>query len=228
MQRDENPTRFLPLAFVTVIFSYFFLDEKIALSVKKLWMADKRLNVLSAGLPDMLSLFVLGVTVAAWTIYLSRTRKDIHDSFSRFSLFVATSLPFAFIGKTVLKILIGRITTRYWLVCPGAEEFLWFHGVGNYGGFPSGHMAVFATLAAAVWRFFPRWRVACYGFLSVLALALIATGYHFLSDVIAGSCLGLIVDHPAARRVFERLEAIGDRDILTWCFSAIGRKSANK
>ena len=54
-------------------------------------------------------------------------------------------------------------------------------------------MAVFTALIIALWRFYPRYRPAYAGFLSVLALALIVTDYHFLSDVIAGAYLGLIV-----------------------------------
>ena len=54
-------------------------------------------------------------------------------------------------------------------------------------------MAVFTALVIALCRFYPRYRPAFIGFLSVLALALIATDYHFLSDIIGGAYLGWMV-----------------------------------
>ena len=70
----------------------------------------------------------------------------------------------------------------------------WFHGGGDYSGFPSGHMAVFTCLALGLRRFYPRYRYAYLAFLFSLAAALIATEYHFLGDVIGGAYLGWIVD----------------------------------
>ena len=60
-------------------------------------------------------------------------------------------------------------------------------------GFPSGHMAVFTTLAVACWLFFPKVRAACLAGIAALGVALIATGQHFLSDLIAGGYIGWVV-----------------------------------
>jgi membrane-associated phospholipid phosphatase len=54
-------------------------------------------------------------------------------------------------------------------------------------------MAVFTVLAAALWRFYPRYKFLYLLLVLVLAIALITTNYHFLSDVIAGAYLGVIV-----------------------------------
>ncbi len=78
-------------------------------------------------------------------------------------------------------------------ITPASKEFRWLHGAGTYNGFPSGHMAVFTVLVIALCRFYPQYRSAFLGFLSVLALALIATDYHFRSDIIGGVYLGWIV-----------------------------------
>jgi membrane-associated phospholipid phosphatase len=63
-------------------------------------------------------------------------------------------------------------------------------------------MAVFTPIALALWRFQPRLRVAYVGFLLLLGFALVATGYHFLSDVVAGACLGWLIDLAANRILF--------------------------
>jgi membrane-associated phospholipid phosphatase len=53
-------------------------------------------------------------------------------------------------------------------------------------------MTFFAAFSAAVWVFYPRYRTISIGLMLVLALALVITDYHFLSDVIAGAYLGWV------------------------------------
>ncbi len=120
-------------------------------------------------------------------------RKGIYNKHARFFLVIATAVPLAFVLKSVLKLAIGRVNPRFWLHHPNVKEFHWFHGVGHFSAFPSGHMTVFSVLMIALWRFYPRYRLAYCGFLWVLALALIATDYHYLSDIIAGASLGSLV-----------------------------------
>ena len=54
-------------------------------------------------------------------------------------------------------------------------------------------MAVFTTLAVACRLFFPKARAACLAGIVALGVALIATGQHFLSDLIAGGYIGWVV-----------------------------------
>lgn len=54
-------------------------------------------------------------------------------------------------------------------------------------------MAVFAALTTTLSKYYPRYRFVFLGVLPLLAMALIVTYYHFLSDVIAGACLGMLV-----------------------------------
>jgi membrane-associated phospholipid phosphatase len=117
------------------------------------------------------------------------------------------AVPAAYVVKSFLKYVFGRTTTRYWLLKPDLYGFHWFHGGGFYAGFPSGHMAVFTALTASLWRLYPHYRAICAIFLLILAFPLIETNYHFLSDVIAGAYLGVIVEactykvlKPAANR----------------------------
>jgi membrane-associated phospholipid phosphatase len=104
------------------------------------------------------------------------------------------TVPASYIVKSALKYIFGRTTTREWLHKPELYGFHWFQGVGSYAGFPSGHMAVFTAFSASLWRFYPRYRVIYVMMLLSLAVALIATNYHFLSDVIVGAYLGVIIE----------------------------------
>ncbi len=186
------------LGIVLVLGSYFFLDKPIALFVKNRLMLGFAPSLFAANIPDFLFFLVCAVTGIAWAAYLYDERKGIYNVHRRFFLLIAHSVPLSFLVKIILKFLIGRIDTRIWIYNPGLAEFHWFRGVNGYTGFPSGHMAVFTVLAVAVATYYPRSRPACTVILLVLATALIATNHHFLSDVIAGVCLGWLV-HLAAR-----------------------------
>jgi membrane-associated phospholipid phosphatase len=107
---------------------------------------------------------------------------------------LAITAPVSFIAKTYFKYVFGRITTREWLLAPSDLGFHWFSGLERFSGFPSGHMAVFTALIAVLWRLQPRFRPTYLVVLMLLAMALIATNYHFFSDVIAGAYLGLLVE----------------------------------
>jgi membrane-associated phospholipid phosphatase len=185
----------LLLFVLLVLCSYFFLDTRTALFVNRIWMSHARLAVFSANIPDFLFPIVCLITAIAWTAYFYLTHKGIYDIHTRFFQLIAITIPITFVLKASLKHVVGRIDTRFWLRHPGFKEFHWFHGGGNYTSFPSGHMAVFMALVIALWMFYPRYQTAYFGFLSVLALALIITNYHFISDVVAGAYLGFLVNY---------------------------------
>jgi membrane-associated phospholipid phosphatase len=183
------------LVVLLVLCSYYFLDARIALFVKKVLMSNARLSLFSANIPDLLFPLVCLITGIAWAAYFYLVHKGIYNTDTRFFQLVATTIPLTFVLKFIMKYIVGRIDTRFWLLHPRYKEFRWLHGGGNYSSFPSGHMAVFTAFIIALTIFYPRYRSACFGFLSVLALALIVTDYHFLSDVIAGAYLGFIVNY---------------------------------
>jgi PAP2 superfamily len=60
-------------------------------------------------------------------------------------------------------------------------------------------MAVFSVVVFALWLYYPRYRLSTGVFLLGLALALISTDYHFVSDMIAGVYLGWVVHYCTLR-----------------------------
>ncbi|HTP64253.1 MAG TPA: phosphatase PAP2 family protein [Geobacteraceae bacterium] len=152
------------------------------------------LHRLSNDIPDTLLLIVCIITVFASVCYMTRRKTGIFDNKTLLFRLIMYAVPVAYLVKTLLKYVFGRITTREWLIRPDLYGFHWFRGVGYYGGFPSGHMMVFTALAMILWRFYPMYRVAYASFLTVLGFSLVATDYHFLSDVIAGAYCGAIVE----------------------------------
>jgi membrane-associated phospholipid phosphatase len=170
-----------------------FLDHPLALFMYKTILSNRNIAIVNANIPDILLPFVCVVSTAAWTLYFMDKRKGIRTQRTLMSKLIGISLPLSFLAKDALKFAFGRINTRYWLYNPDQPEFRLLSGSEYYHGFPSGHMAVFSALLIAMSLYYPRYRGVTTGLLVALSAALIATNYHFLSDVIAGYFLGLAV-----------------------------------
>lgn len=85
--------------------------------------------------------------------------------------------------------------------------------------FPSGHTAVTTAFLGIFWRLYPKSRPVCAAAIIVLAFALMAARWHFLSDIVAGVFVGtgtaalLLTLWPAERRLGET-DIVGTRPSL--------------
>ena len=181
------------LAFGGVFLGIMFLDGGIALWVMELLKLSPVVYRTTATIPDLLLLLVGSGTAAMWTVYCYLVTRGVENSQTRFLKLAATVLPISYLLKSFLQFAFGRINTRAWLLVSGPIDFRLFHGSGERGGFPSGHMTVFTAFFAAVWCCYPRYRTLSASLLLILGVALIVTDYHFLSDVIAGAYAGLLL-----------------------------------
>lgn len=181
-----------PLVVLAVLVSLRFLDAWIALGAMELLKSSDLLQISTSDIPDVLFLLVCFGSGLLWGNYLILRNKGIINEQTRFFQLAGSAVPLAYFLKWIFKYVFGRINTRAWLANQVSADFHWFHGGGEYSSFPSGHMTVFSAFFAAIWFFYPRYRSISIGLGLVLAVALVATDYHFLSDVIAGAYLGLI------------------------------------
>ena len=110
-------------------------------------------------------------------------------------------------AETILQNTFGRSSTKMWLLYHQPPQFYWFQSHDGYGCFPSGHMTVFTALLMLLGGLYPRLRWLWILALCALALALIATDYHFLSDVIAGAYLGMIVVYFVNKKLTTALDS---------------------
>jgi membrane-associated phospholipid phosphatase len=99
--------------------------------------------------------------------------------------------------KDQLKFAFGRTWPDTW--GPGIVSFLrdnaygfhFFRSGKSFESFPSGHAAVAAAVLSVVWILFPKRRVICAIGVVAVDIGLVALNVHFLSDVVAGTFLGL-------------------------------------
>lgn len=217
---------------VLVILSILFFDQPVALyayhSDRVRTVIHMLLGMLTGStnsnneIPDFLTPMTLVITIVSWTGYWVRTHRGHFDRHTYFFKMVGTTVPFAFLSKTIIKFVFGRINTRVWVSDPTlGNNFHWFDGGGSYNGFPSGHMAVLAPLLIALWHFYPSLRPLWGAALGSLAIALVLTDYHFISDVIAGAYLGLLVYCLSLKRQVPNTLSCSD---AIWSKRPISRK----
>ena len=182
------------IVLLAILVSIKFLDAEIALRILKFLLSFRTLHKLTQNIPDILA-FLVGVgTILMWIIYFFRIHKKIIDTETKFLKLAATTLPVTYVLKTLLQFSFGRTNPRDWLLENQPLVFNWFHKLGN-GSFPSGHMTVFAAFGSAVFIFYPQYRRIVLILLLLLGFALIITDYHYLSDIIAGTYLGISITY---------------------------------
>jgi membrane-associated phospholipid phosphatase len=170
-----------------------YIDIPVALTVQRIIGGSVAVKY-THDIPDLLLILVIIMTTFSLLGYIIGKLRKWNDATTMFFQLVACSMPVSYVAKSLTKLAFGRINTREWLLRPDLYSFHWFHGDRNFHGFPSGHTMIFATLSAAVWRYFPRYRNFCGLFMFFLSTALVITNYHFFSDVIAGIYFGILVE----------------------------------
>jgi len=184
---------FIPMTLLTYL-SVRYVDRPVSLFIHDHLYSNRHWSRLTSFLPDTLLLLVVIISVSAYIGYCYRKKKSLLDANTRLLRHIALSLPVAYGVKAVLKLICGRVQTRFWLHNPQHYEFHWFQGGTGFSGFPSGHMIVFTTLFVALGRYYGAYRFPCYLLLVVLAVLLVATNYHFVGDVIFGTYIGFLVE----------------------------------
>jgi membrane-associated phospholipid phosphatase len=187
---SKNRASVLLLAALLTIISYLYLDTEIVRFVNRILSSNEQLWQITSNIPDLLQQIVLLITVFSWIGYFILRRRGVYGHLTDFLLTCGVVMPLAFIAKEVLQYVFGRPNPHAWLLVHSPPRFYWFRG---YGAFPSGHMTVFTALLITFSHHYPRYRSAGIGLLIVLALALIFTDYHFLSDVLAGAVVGSLL-----------------------------------
>jgi membrane-associated phospholipid phosphatase len=183
------------LTVMLVVICYLWLDRPVALlahQTRQLVLLDplpRRIPVLVAPLAGA-ALLVLAVRA-----FMRRplTRHYVVLLLCSLSFFVAEGL------KTYLKTAFGRTWPESWMgphisfIRDGAYGFNPFHGGPAYTDFPSGHMMVVCAVVSVLWACYPKFRPLYILCVVVTAALLVVTNFHFVSDIIAGTFLGISV-----------------------------------
>jgi membrane-associated phospholipid phosphatase len=97
----------------------------------------------------------------------------------------------------LLKVVVGRPRPKL-LFASGAYEFSWIGLGADHWSFPSGHAATAAALATALWCLWPEPLLLYAIAAALVAASRIVMGAHYLSDVIMGAFIGIVVSRALA------------------------------
>lgn len=98
--------------------------------------------------------------------------------------------------KELLKHFFGRTWPETWVghnpswIVDGSYGFHLLHGGAGWESFPSGHTTQMAALAAVIWLRVPKMRWLGVALVSLVAIGLWVSDYHFVGDILAGAFLG--------------------------------------
>ncbi len=107
------------------------------------------------------------------------------------------SLLVAFAVKEQLQYAFGRTWPETWTnnnpswITHHVIGFHPFHGGTGWLSFPSGHMTRITTVATVIWVRLPKWRWLAVTLTVLVAAGLIGCDFHFISDMVAGTFVGI-------------------------------------
>lgn len=196
MNKSNNHTLLITscvLAALAVVTSIRFIDKEVAVRIWAFTSSQPFLHKHFESIPNTLPKVVAICTATFWLAYYVIIRKKGPSSQAHFFQLAAIVVPLAYLIKVFLQYAFGRTNIRLWLRIGGPIDFNWFNPLERSGGFPSGHTVVFTALFTAIWLYYPRFRPPVVAAFATLALALLLTSYHFVSDILAGMCCGILI-----------------------------------
>ncbi len=179
--------RLILLAVILSGLSYFFLDPLIAERVSVFPLEYRGyLKKISFLLSPPFHLFF-------WPLLFCLIRYRTKSSFWSKRLFhlVVSQVLSVGVIRTLAKVFLGRARPEIYL----SDQIYGFFGFSldhHYQAFPSGHAVAIFTLIASASTAFPKSGVYLYPIGFILALSRVLLNYHFLSDVLAGACIGIV------------------------------------
>lgn len=112
------------------------------------------------------------------------------------------------------KIFTGRVQPEFYTfssTLDNSREFLFgFFRHGVFWGWPSSHASVAVSMGVALILLFPRSHIVRYSSLLYMAYVVfgVSVSIHWLSDALAGICVGIAVGISVAERYRGRIEAL--------------------
>jgi membrane-associated phospholipid phosphatase len=191
----------LAVTAVLVLVCYFYVDRPVSYFVARRKITGTGGLVWLTEPPPLVQAWSPLVAVMILVAWAWRTPRR----WQRVVLVACLTLIVADQARESLGDLCGRDWPETWhddnpsLIGTGAYGFHPFQTGDDVGSFPSGHAARIAAFLGVFWLAYPRWRIACLLLGLPLVASLVALNYHFVSDVIAGTCLGAIAAAYAAR-----------------------------
>ena len=178
-----------------------WIDRPLALFLHRHpeWHAPaEAIQRLGFGTPYLVA-FGLGFVALRWGGLLPRLRPwaGAMRQAALVPLFLLAAVAASGLAVDLLKVVFGRTRPKL-LFAGGTFDFGWLGLAADYWSFPSGHTAAVAALMTALWCLWPRHVLFYIALASVVAASRVVTGAHYLSDVVAGGFVAVLVTRAVA------------------------------
>ena len=196
MSRVRNWGIAFGLTVAAVVACYLFVDKPLAMFIHTRFLQFRSFFILVTFIPEpFLVVSALIVVVIGLRRVMGRplTKPYAVASLWSIGLFVTVAL------KNFFKFAFGRTWPETWVndnpsfIRDGVYGFNPFHGEKGFAAFPSGHMAEICFAMTVLWICYARLRAVYVLLIALVAIGLMGANYHFLSDIIAGSFLGVSI-----------------------------------
>ncbi|ARM30538.1 phosphatase PAP2 family protein [Prosthecochloris sp. HL-130-GSB] len=196
----KNHDRYILTAMLVAlicVISYHWIDRPVTemfLSLRGTWLTAifKQLTRLGE------SQWYLAGGLLLWLRY----RKS-DPTLSSGGLLLFSSVALSGIAANIAKSILGRARPRLY-DHHDIFGFDFFHIDYAWLSFPSGHSATAFSAASALALMFPRYRVICYCAAALVASSRVILAQHWVSDIVAGSFLGLMTTLLLYHKHFRR------------------------
>ncbi|HSX04535.1 MAG TPA: phosphatase PAP2 family protein [Rhabdochlamydiaceae bacterium] len=177
----------LLIGIIFLFFSYFYLDQPIALYFQHLKPSTRHLVKLIGNIALPIPHILLWVVIYFFFRFFLK-----QISMARKAILIAISINLSNVVATLLKNLVGRARPEL-LFSQNFYGFkmLTFPLSNFYVSFPSSHAATIAALMASLSCCYPRFSPLFFVFAFLISLCRVIIGVHYLSDIIGGMLLGI-------------------------------------
>lgn len=186
MENKRRAWGFSAGAILVIVISYLFIDLPVARFLHALSQETRDIFewITKAGVSTSYLVVSFGLFVFFRWIRVNRLHADR-------ALLFFSSIAVSGIVTNIVKFLIGRLRPKMFFE-KGLYGFEPFHIGYEFNSMPSGHATTVFAIATTCSIFWPKYRIPLYLFAAIVAISRLVLTSHFLGDVLAGSCIGVM------------------------------------
>jgi membrane-associated phospholipid phosphatase len=177
----------VPVVAGVCVFSYYCVDIPVAYYFKSLGRNTRNFFNIITYLGDS-KWYLIGSAILF--LHCRYILKNVRCS--RKPLFVFLAIALSGMSADLIKYTLGRYRPKL-LFQDGLYGFDFFHVDHGMTSFPSGHANTMAALALALYYLFPRYGLLYLCVAVLVSASRVVIGAHFLSDVVVGAYLGIVM-----------------------------------
>jgi membrane-associated phospholipid phosphatase len=183
-ERRPEPLLLLTAALFCIA-SFFLFDGPVAIFFRQfsdpIWIGSWKM-ITNAGESQW-------YLVGGFTLFAIFRNRNRHAAWS--GLFLFSTVAVSGLTADLLKFIFGRARPKL-LLEQGIYGFGFFHTGHAWTSFPSGHSATAMSAALTLSLIFPRFRPVFIAIAILIVASRVVLDQHYLSDIVAGSMLGVV------------------------------------